>query len=49
MLNAHYLSPEQVPIESKIFPELNKKGAYNPVTMVYSQVRKRLFVYAILY
>lgn len=33
----HITDGNSVPIESKLFPELSKKGAYNPVTMVYTQ------------
>ena len=33
----HITDANMVPIESKLFPELNKKGAYNPMTMVYTQ------------
>ena len=33
----HITDGNSVPIESKLFPDLNKKGAYNPVTMIYTQ------------
>jgi hypothetical protein len=33
----HITDGNSVPIESKLFPELHRKGAYNPVTMVYTQ------------
>ena len=33
----HITDSTSVPIESKRFPDLSKNGAYNPVTMVYTQ------------
>ena len=43
----HITDANMVPIESKLFPDLNKKGAYNPVTMVYTQEQvKRVVDYA---
>ena len=33
----HITDGNSVPIESKLFPALSKRGAYNPVTMVYTQ------------
>jgi hexosaminidase len=43
-LHWHITDSNMVPIESKLFPDLNKKGAYNPVTMVYTQEQVKLIV-----
>ena len=43
-LHWHITDANSVPIESKLFPELSKKGAYNPVSMVYTQEQVKTVV-----
>lgn len=39
VMHWHITDSTMVPIESKLFPDLNQKASYNPVTMVYTQTQ----------